>query len=47
MTEIKVKTKKELTEKVREFRSKGYMLITYTEKICELEKNDQMIVIKR
>lgn len=46
MTKINVKTKKELKEKVSEYRKKGYMLVTFDYKLCEIEKGDELVVIE-
>lgn len=43
---IKAKSKKNLQEIVKEYRAKGYNLITFTYTLCELERGDEIIVIK-
>lgn len=46
MTEIKVRTKKDLQEIVKTYRFKGYNLITFSYTLCELEKGNEIIIIK-
>lgn len=45
---IRVKTKKEFAEKVREYRTKGFMIITFfTGEFAELEKDSKIVIIER
>lgn len=45
--EIKVRTKKELETQTKEYRTKGYMIITFTQTFIELEKGNELIVIEK
>lgn len=42
-----VTSKKALNDLIKDLRSIGYMLITYGDKLAELEKNGNIIVIER
>lgn len=44
---IKARNKWHFEEMIREYRHKGYMLITYGPKMAELEKQNIIIVIER
>ena len=44
---IKTNSKKNFEAAIREYRAKGYNLITYTAKLAELEKENKIIVISR
>ena len=44
---IRVKGKKNFEAKIREYRAKGFNIITYTSTFAELEKNNTLIVIER
>lgn len=46
-TTVKIKNKKEFTEKVREYRQKGYNIITYCKMFAEMEKGDEIITIEK
>lgn len=47
MKNITVKTKKELEQKIREYRAEGYMITTYGCTLVEMEKEGKMVVIER
>ena len=47
MTNITVKTRKELDEKTKEYRNRGYMIITFTEDYRELERGSEIVIIER
>lgn len=47
MNTIKIRTKKELTEKIREYRNDGYNLITLGKMFAELEKDGEIVVIDK
>jgi len=44
---IKVRNKKEFEETVREYRQKGYNIITYWKMFAEMEKGDEIITIEK
>lgn len=44
---ITVKTKKDFENKIKEYRIKGYNLITLSNKIAELENENEIIIIER
>jgi hypothetical protein len=44
---IKVRNKKEFREKIAEYRRAGWMLITFVERLAELEKDNEIVVIER
>jgi hypothetical protein len=44
---IKVRTKKEFEEKVREYREKGYNIITFWKMYAEMEKGNEIITIEK
>ena len=43
---IKVENKRQLNKMVKEYRNKGYFLITYGYTLAELEKDNELIVIE-
>ena len=44
---IKTNNKKNFEAAIKEYRAKGYNLITYTAKLAEMEKENKIIVISR
>ena len=44
---IKVKNKKQFDETVKEYRNKGYMIVTFWKNFAELEKNNEIVIIER
>lgn len=44
---IKVRNKKEFEATVREYRQKGYNIITYWKMFAEMEKGDEIITIEK
>ena len=44
---IKTNSKKNYEAAIKEYRARGYNLITYTAKLAELEKENKIIVISR
>lgn len=44
---ITVKTKKDFENKIKEYRNKGFNLITLSNKIAELENENEIIIIER
>ena len=44
---IKTNSKKNFEAAIKEYRAKGFNLITYTAKLAELEKENKIIVISR
>lgn len=44
---VKAKNKKHFSELIKEYRNKGYNLITYSEKLAELENENEVITITR
>lgn len=47
MTNITVKTRKELDERTKEYRNRGYMIITFTEDYRELGRGSEIVIIER
>ena len=47
MTKLTAKNKKEFEAKIREYRTKGYNLITLGKKTAELENDNEIVVIER
>lgn len=47
VTKINAKNKKEFTKLISQYRDEGYFLITFGYSLAELEKGNNMIVIKR
>lgn len=45
MKKIQAKNKKELQELIKEYREKGYFLVTYGYTLAELEKGKEFLVI--
>lgn len=45
--ELKLTNKTRYHEIIKKYRSKGYNIITYRWRLCELEKGDTMVVITR
>lgn len=43
---VTVRTKKELEATIKDYRNKGYMLITLGKKMAELENDSEMIVVE-
>lgn len=43
---IKVENRIQLNKMVKEYRSNGYMLITYGHTLAELEKGSELVVIE-
>ena len=43
---IKAKNKNNLKEIVKEYRNKGYNIITFGYTLCEMEKGNEIIIIK-
>ena len=44
---ITVRTKREFENKIKEYRNKGYNLITLGNRIAELENENEIITIER
>jgi hypothetical protein len=44
---IKVRTKKEFEEKVREYRENGYNIITFWKMFAEMEKGNEIVTIEK
>ena len=44
---IKVRTKKEFEEIVREYRGKGYNIITFGKMYAEMEKENEIVTIEK
>lgn len=44
---ISVKNKKEFEQKIKEFRSQGYNIITFSKMFAEMEKGNNLIVISK
>ncbi len=44
---IKVRGKKQFENTIKEYRAKGYNIITFGNKLAELEKDNEIIVIER
>ena len=47
MTKIIAKSKKEFESLTKEYRAKGFNIITFTKKLIELEKGNEIIIIER
>ena len=47
ITNITVRTKKELEAKTKEYRNNAYMIITFTTDFVELEKGSEIVAIER
>jgi hypothetical protein len=47
MKTIKIKNKKEFTEKVREYRENGYNIITFWKMFAEMEKGNEIVRIEK
>jgi hypothetical protein len=47
MKKITVKTKKELEQKIREYRVEGYTVTTYGYTLVEMEKENELVVIEK
>ena len=47
MKQITVKNHKEFTETVREYRNKGFNIITFWKDFAEMEKGNELVVIDR
>lgn len=45
MKKIRAKNKKELQKLIKEYREKGYFLVTYGYMLAELEKGNEFLVI--
>lgn len=43
---IKAENKRQWNKLIKEYRNKGYMLITYWNTLAELEKGNQIVVIE-
>lgn len=46
MHKIIASDKQDFNNLIRAFRQDGYMIVTYRERFCELEKGDDFIVIE-
>jgi hypothetical protein len=46
-TKIKVRGKKKFESTIKEYRAKGYNIITFGYELVELEKDDEIVVIER
>lgn len=44
---MKIRGMKNFKATILEYRGKGYKLITYTDKMAELENENEMVIIKR
>lgn len=44
---IKVRTKKEFEEKVKEYRANGYNIITFGKMYAEMEKGNEIVTIEK
>ena len=47
MKRINVRNKKEFDAAVKEYRSNGYMIITFGKLFAELEKNNEIIIVEK
>lgn len=43
---IEVKNRKEWIEKIKEYRNNGYFLIAFGNRLAELEKGSELVVIE-
>ncbi|MDO4451355.1 MAG: hypothetical protein Q4B89_00825 [Lachnospiraceae bacterium] len=43
---IEVKNRKEWNAKIKEYRNNGYFLITFGNRLAELEKGNELVVIE-
>lgn len=46
MNKLVVKNKREWNRKIKEYRNNGYFLITLGNRIAELEKGNELVVIE-
>lgn len=46
MKKVTVKNKREFTKMIKEYRNNGYFLITLGNRLAELEKGNELVVIE-
>ncbi len=46
MKRIKVENKRQLNKAVKEYRSNGYMIVTFGYTLVELERGNELVVIE-